>query len=249
MAALNGKKVVVVGGSRGVGRAIVTAAHAAGAEVLAVSRGAESLAHLAEEMPAIATLALDATGEAAPATVFAALRPDVLVLCGGAPRTGSPIHELSWEAFSGVWDNDVKASFLFCKAALRLPLPPGTTVILISSGAALGGSPISGGYAGAKRMQMFMANYCQKESDRLKLGLRFLAVAPKSPMPDTAGGKAAVDGYARYLGIPAAEFIKGMTAPQTAEDIARAVVEFAAEPNARPGNLFIVSGTGIDAVP
>jgi NAD(P)-dependent dehydrogenase (short-subunit alcohol dehydrogenase family) len=247
--ALNDKSIVVIGGSRGVGRAIVGAAHAAGARVLAVARGAETLARVRDEIPGVRTLALDATDDAAPATVFATLRPDVLVLCGGAPRTGSPIHELSWAEFSGVWDNDVKASFLFCRAALRLPLAPGTTVILISSGAALGGSPISGGYAGAKRMQMFMANYCQKESDRLKFGLRFLAVAPKAPMPETAGGKAAVDGYASYLGISPTEFIKGMASPQTAEDVARAVVEFAAEPNARRGNLFIVSGTGVDAAP
>jgi hypothetical protein len=68
--------------------------------------------------------------------------------------------------------------FLFRRAALRLPLATGATVILISSGAVTGGSPISGGYTGAKRMQMFMANYCQKESDRLGLGFRFIALAP-----------------------------------------------------------------------
>jgi NAD(P)-dependent dehydrogenase (short-subunit alcohol dehydrogenase family) len=249
MTALKGKTVVVIGGNRGVGRAIVTAAHAAGADVLAVARGTQSLAQLAEELPGVATLALDATGEAAPASVFATARPDVLVMCGGAARTGSPIHELDWASFSGVWDNDVKASFLFCKAALSLPLPPGTTIILISSGAALGGSPISGGYAGAKRMQMFMANYCQRESDRLKLGLRFLALAPKSPMPDTAGGQAAVAGYAKYLGISAAEFVKGMGSPQTAADVADAVVKFAIEPSARQGNVFTVSSAGVETVP
>jgi NAD(P)-dependent dehydrogenase (short-subunit alcohol dehydrogenase family) len=249
MAVLSGKTIVVIGGSRGVGRAIVAAAAVAGAGVLAVARGLESLGQLTEEIRGIRTLALDATDESAPAKVFATFRPDVLVLCGGAKRTTSPIHELSWEEFSGVWDTDVKSSFLFCKAALRLPLSPGATVILISSGAAMGGSPISGSYAGAKRMQMFMANYCQKESDRLKLGLRFLAVAPMRPMPETAGGKSAVEGYAKYLGIPASEFIKRMDAPQTAADVAEAVVRFAAEPNARPGNVFVVSSKGVDAVP
>ncbi|MBW4697508.1 MAG: hypothetical protein KME03_06355 [Aphanocapsa lilacina HA4352-LM1] len=39
MGALKGKHVVVVGGSRGVGRVIVEAAIAAGARVLAVARG------------------------------------------------------------------------------------------------------------------------------------------------------------------------------------------------------------------
>jgi NAD(P)-dependent dehydrogenase (short-subunit alcohol dehydrogenase family) len=57
-------------------------------------------------------------------------------------------------------------AFLFCREALRAPLAPGSVVVIISSGAGLGGSPISGGYAGAKRMQMFLAKYCQAESDR-----------------------------------------------------------------------------------
>jgi hypothetical protein len=58
-------------------------------------------------------------------------------------------------------------------------LPRGATVILISSGAAFAGSPLTGGYAGAKRTQVFMANYSQKESDRLKLGLHFMTLAPR----------------------------------------------------------------------
>jgi hypothetical protein len=55
-------------------------------------------------------------------------------------------------------------SLLFSQAALTTPLPAGTTIMLISSGAALGGSSLSGGYAGAKRTQMFLADYAQKES-------------------------------------------------------------------------------------
>lgn len=243
---LNGKNVVVIGASRGLGRVVSAALHKDGAHVLAVARTSEPLTRLATELPGIETLALDATDADAPTKVFATLTPDVLILCGGAPRAHSPLHELDWTAFSGAWENDVKASFLFCKAALSRPLAPGTTVMLISSGAAIGGSPISGGYAGAKRMQMFMANYAQKESDRLKFGLRFLALAPMRPMPDTEGGMAAVDGYAHYLGISRAEFIKRQDAPQTADDVANAVVQFAIAPPGDPTNVFIVSGKGVE---
>jgi len=97
-------------------------------------------------------------------------------------------------------------------------------------GAAIGGSPISGGYAGAKRMQMFLANYAQKESDRLGLDLRFLAVTPLRPMVDTEGGRAAVMSYTKYLGISPEEFIRGLKAPQTAQDVADAVLNFVATP-------------------
>ena len=103
------------------------------------------------------------------------LKPDVLVLCGGAFPPAAPLHEQSWPQFAVNWESDVRIAFHFCKAALSYPLPAGTSVVVISSGAAVAGSPNSGGYAGAKRTQMFIANYSQKESDRLGLGLRFVA--------------------------------------------------------------------------
>jgi len=249
MQSLKDRNVVVIGGSRGVGRVIVTAAQAEGAHVLAVARGQPSLVDLARDQPGVRTLALDATDAAAPGTVFAALAPDVLVLCGGATPPKAPMHEQDWSQFAVNWDTDVKASFLFCTGALRRPLRAGTTVILISSGAAIGGSPISGGYAGAKRMQMFMAAYCQKESDRLGLGLRFLALAPARIMPETELGKAAVEGYSRYLGIDAAAFIKGMGPVQTPQDVAKAVINLATGAETAQGSVFLVSAKGLEPIP
>jgi hypothetical protein len=128
------------------------------------------------------------------------------------------------------------------------PLPTGTSVILISNGAALAGSPNSGGYAGAKRTQMFIANYSQKESDRLGLGLRFMALAPRI-MPDTDLGKHAVAGYSRYLGISAADFIQSMASPPTSSDVATGVIELLRNPDQSKGKAFIVSGKGLQAVP
>src|SRR6266403_452633 len=197
MVTLVGKNVVVVGASRGVGCAIVCKMAAEGAPVLAVGRTPEPLDQLAREVSGTKTLAMDAASHAAPSRIFAALRPDVVILCAGARPPGRPLHELTWEQFSVNWHTDVWMSFSFCRETLRAPLAPGSTVILISSGAALGGSPISGGYAGAKRTQMFIANYAQKESDRLNLGIRFLALAPARTMPETELGRFAVDAWKR----------------------------------------------------
>jgi len=245
MVALAGRNVVVVGASRGVGRAIVRRMAAEGAQVLAVGRKPESLDQLAREVPGTKTLAMDAVGQAAPSTVFAALRPDIVILCAGARPPGRPIHELTWEQFAVNWDTDVRMSFSFCREALRAPLARGSMVICISSGAALGGSPISGGYAGAKRTQMFIANYAQKESDRLNLGVRFLALAPARIMPETELGQFAVECYARYLGISPTEFMKGMSSRQTPEDVANATVELANNGSAYLGSVFTISGDGI----
>ena len=247
MLPLTGKNMVVIGGSRGVGRQIVEAGISNGARVLAVARQEEPLRRLTEDVPGTEVLRLDATAVDAPRTVFGTVQPDILVLCGGAFPPAAPLHKLSWQEFGVNWETDVKIAFHFLKAAPSLPLPAGATVILISSGAALAGSPNSGGYAGAKRTQLFMANYGQKESDRVGLGLQFIALAPRI-MPDTELGKHAVEGYSRYLGIPAADFLQGMDAPPASSDVANAIIELATNPEQFKGNVFIVSGNGLEVV-
>ena len=246
MRSLQGQNVAVVGGSRGVGRSIVEAALGEGATVLAVARGAAALKELSWETSGVKTLAVDASDETAPDAVFASLEPDVLVICAGALAPSAPVQDQSWEDFSVNWEMDVKASFLFCKAALSNPLKPGSRVVLISSGAALtGGPPFSGGYAGAKRMQMFLAGHCQKESDRLGLDLRFMALAPARIMPGTGIGDAGLDGFAAYLGIQPADVLASMTDLQTPADVGRAVVALATGKS--EGSSFTVSGSGLAA--
>jgi NAD(P)-dependent dehydrogenase (short-subunit alcohol dehydrogenase family) len=246
MLPLTGKNMAVIGGSRGVGRRIVEAAVRHGARVLAVARRNGYLRKLAEEVPGAEVLSLDATDEGAPSKVFDVLEPAILVLCAGALPPAAPLHEQRWQEFAVNWETDVKIAFHFFKAALSRPLPPGASVILISSGAAFAGSPNSGGYAGAKRTQMFMANYSQKESDRLGLGLRFLTLAPRI-MLDTELGQHAVAGYSRYLGISAADLIQSMASPPTASDVATAVVELSTKPERARGKVFVVSGKGFEA--
>ena len=248
MRPLTGKNVVVIGGSRGVGRRGVEAAIGNGARVLAVGRQEQRLAQLAREVQGAEVLALDATEESAPFRAFDVLRPDVLVVTAGAFPPVAPLHEQSWREFAVNWEVDVKIAFHFSKAALTRPLPEGSSVILLSSGAALAGSPISGGYAGAKRTQMFIANYAQKESDRLKLGLRFTALAPRM-MPDSELGKHAVAGYARYLGISEADFIQSMDSTPTASDVAEGVLDVVTHPDRSKGRVFVVTGKGLEAAP
>jgi NAD(P)-dependent dehydrogenase (short-subunit alcohol dehydrogenase family) len=248
MLSLTGKNVVVIGGSRGVGRQIVETAIRNGAHVLAVARQEAPLRQLANEVSGIEILSLDATDEGAPSRVFEALQPNILVVCAGAFPPAAPIHEQSWRQFAVNWETDVKIAFHFCKAALSRPLSAGATVVVVSSGAAVGGSPNSGGYAGSKRTQMFIANYSQKESDRLGLGLRFMALAPRI-MPDTELGKHAIAGYSRYLGISEADFIRSMASPPTLLDAATAVFELATNPDLAKGKAFMVSGKGLEALP
>ena len=52
-------------------------------------------------------------------------------------------------------------------------------MLISSSGAAICGSPLSGGYAGAKRMLWFMAAYANAVATELDLGIRFQALVPQ----------------------------------------------------------------------
>src|SRR5262245_55160149 len=159
MLPLTGKNMVVIGGSRGVRRRIVEAAIRNGGRVRAGARQKGALRQVSQEVSDAEVLSLDATDEGAPAKAFDVLRPDILVLCAGAFPPAAPLHEQSWQEFALNWETDVKITFYFCKAALSRPLPAGSSVILISSGAALAGSPNSGGYAGDRRPQLFIAYY------------------------------------------------------------------------------------------
>jgi len=242
---LAGKTLVVIGGSRGVGRRVAEYSARQGAQVLAVARREAALRQLAQDLPGIKVLALDATLPNAPSKVFEVLVPDILVLSGGAIPMAAPLHEQSWQDFTVNWESDVKIAFHFCKTALSRPLPAGSSVILIASSAALAGSPLTGGYAGAKRTQMLIASYSQKESDRLGLGLQFVVLAP-GIMPETEFGKLAVDGYARYIGMSTKDFIRAMASPPTQSDVANAVVELAADAYQSKGKMFIVTEKGLE---
>lgn len=244
---LQGKKIAVIGASRGIGRAVARGALNEGAEVLAIARSRDGLSQLKASLPKVDVLALDATSEEAPGALFDAMTPDVIVLSLGAVPPTRPVQDLSWPDFSVNWNADVKASFHFCRAALRKPLQDGAKIILISSGAAVGGSPISGGYAGAKRMQLFLAAYCQREADRLGLDLVFYGLAPARIMPETELGMAAAEGYARYLGMSAADFMDGVTDRQLPEDVAHAVVDLAAGKR-REASAFLVDAHGLAAM-
>jgi NAD(P)-dependent dehydrogenase (short-subunit alcohol dehydrogenase family) len=162
MTSLLGKTAVVTGGSSGVGKATVKALVSEGVRVTAMARGADRLRALKAEVgDGLAILQGDAADPAFAERLLRELRPDLVVLAAGVtPRMG-PRDEFDWESFSETWNGDLKASFHFTKQALALPLPPGSTVVVVSSGAAIRGSPLSGGYAGAKRMQWLLAGYAQ----------------------------------------------------------------------------------------
>ena len=226
---------LVVGASRGLGRGVATSLATAGCEVIAVSRSE------AELDPGIGVERADATDPAS-TELLAKYRPALVVIVAGAIPPTAPFHEQSWETFSTNWNTDVRVVFEWLGAALRLPLDPGARVIVFSSGAALAGSPLSGGYAGSKATQRFITGYAQDEADRAGLGLTFTAVLPRIT-PATELGLPAIRAYAARGGQTEAEYLAGFGTVLTPEGAGAAVLELARAKDVAPS--YLLTGDGL----
>jgi NAD(P)-dependent dehydrogenase (short-subunit alcohol dehydrogenase family) len=241
METLEGQKVVVTGGSRGLGLGIVEALIAKQAQVTVVARDPERLAEVAKRL-GVKTVRGDITDEKLAHGVLSDVRPSVLVLNAGATPPMGPLHELSWENFNRAWEVDVKAGFYWLQETLRLPLPRGSRVIIASSGAALNGSPLSGSYAGAKRMLWLMALYANDVARKLDLGIHFQAIIPQQIIGDTALGRAAGEAYARGKGVSVEIFFAGFGAPLPPRKVGDHVVSILTEPRYASGVAFGMKG-------
>jgi NAD(P)-dependent dehydrogenase (short-subunit alcohol dehydrogenase family) len=242
---LKDKNVVVTGGSRGLGLGLVEALVDQGAQVTVVARDSAALESVRMRL-GVATIAADVTDETNAHDIIAEVRPDVLVLNAGAkPRMGR-FDQLSWADFTAPWEHDVKAGLYWLQAALNLPLMPGSRVLVVSSGAAVSGSPMSGGYGGAKRMLWFMAKYAQALSEKNQLGIRFQVIVPRQMISGTGIGDEASNAYAHAMGIKVEEYLKRFGAPMPPREFGEKVVSVLDDPKYVGGLAFGLHGdTGI----
>jgi NAD(P)-dependent dehydrogenase (short-subunit alcohol dehydrogenase family) len=242
---LKDKNVVITGGSRGLGLGLVEAMIAHGAKVTVVARGAEALESV-RALLGVATISADVTDETAAHRTLAEVGPDILVLNAGTPPRMGRLDRISWADFTAPWETDVKAAFYWLQAALNLPLKPGSRVLLVSSGAAVGGSPMSGGYGGAKRMLWFMANYANGVSEQKALGLRFQTIVPQQMVLGTGVGDAGANAYAHAMGVTPEKFVTRFGAPMSPRSFGDKVISVLDDPKYAEGLAFGLKGdTGV----
>ena len=226
---LRGTTAIVTGASRGFGRATATALAGAGAHVVGVARDRTRLdevrALLGDAFTPVVAAAADPN---VPGQLLDRYGPATLVLNAGASPLSRPLHRQTWETFSRSWEVDVQHVFNWTREALLLPLAPGSSVIAFSSGAALAGSPLSGGYAGAKATIRVMAAYAAEESERAGLGIRVVSVLP-GLTPATELGAAAVAAYAQRQGLEIEAFLERRGATLTADQVGAAVRDLATD--------------------
>jgi len=235
---------IVTGGSRGLGRGVVKALSAHGMHVIALARDEAGLKSLASELPDVEPVAADAADEIVAARLLQERQPELVVLCAGASALLRPLQLHSWETFSLNWEVDAKACFVWLRNALLLPMKPGSHMVIVSSMAAVNGSPLSGSYAGAKRMLWLMADYAAQEVSRQKLGVHIHCLLP-TLNPSTDLGRAAIAAYAGRAGVTADEFAKRLAPHLTSAAMGDAVVALHENPSRWDKVAYRIGGDGL----
>jgi NAD(P)-dependent dehydrogenase (short-subunit alcohol dehydrogenase family) len=251
MTELTGKTTVVVGATRGLGHGIATAFAQAGAPVIGVGRTAAAPVEYPAATGKIQPEAADAGEPTAAARLLDRYDPEIVVLVAGATPHMRPLSHQTWETFSVNWNADVRIAFHWLREALLKPLRPGSRVVVLSSGAAANpsGSPLSGGYAGAKATQRFITGYAQDEANRAGLGITFTAVLPQFA-PETGVGRPAVQAYAAQAGQSVAVFLQERPFPLLTPEIAgTALVELVRADPTHTSPAYLLNGAGLQPLP
>lgn len=176
-----GKRVIVMGGSRGIGRAIALGFAAQGASVSICARNAGPLDATRREIEAFGVTAHAASVDLADAKAIEAYVPDAVAALGGldilvnnASGFGHSDDEEGWAASLTI---DMMAIVRGSHAAIP-HLKPGSSIVNISSISALRASSRSAPYGAIKAAVM---HYTASQAKMLaKQGIRVNGVAPGS---------------------------------------------------------------------
>lgn len=147
MAALIGKKIVIIGGSSGIGLGVAAAALRSGADVLIVGRSPDKLRAAERTLGAdrsVRSLAVDITKEAEVARMFDEIGAfDHLVSTAGTPPPGDPIDRTDMDLVRRFVDNKLIGAVMLAKHAVRTLRTGGS--ITFTSGINKDRPPIPGG--------------------------------------------------------------------------------------------------------
>ncbi|MDE1147415.1 MAG: SDR family oxidoreductase [Azospirillaceae bacterium] len=132
MRVFQGKKVMVIGGSRGIGAAIVARFAGEGADVLFTYAGSTDAAGTVAAETGATALCVDAADRAAMQGAIAAAGPiDIFVFNAGLFVAGDPL-ELDADAVDRMIDVNVRAAYHAAVAAART-MPQGGRILFVGS--------------------------------------------------------------------------------------------------------------------
>ena len=245
MSHLQGRRALVTGGARGIGRAITEKFIAEGAQVVIADINEQEAAETAEQLgDAVHSVACDVTSAeqitaavAATTSKFGGL--DILVNNAGIELVG-PLLETDDDDFRKLTDIDLTGVFLGMKYALPALLETRGNIVNMASVAGTGGTPLLGAYAASKAGVIQLTRVAGVElRDH---GIRVNAVCPgfvDTSMIERSGGAIGALLGTSFSDVVAAKQSRLGTAEEVAD-----VVAFLASDRARwtTGAHYILDG-------
>ena len=205
--ALQGRVALVIGASRGIGAATVTALVAAGARVVLASRDVEALEGLATDVRSrggdVRVRSTDITDpiQVRDAVSFALASYgglDIAVNNSGASGGAAPLADIEDAAFDRIMQTNVRGVFVAMKHEIKAMLARGGGAIVNT--ASIGGLvalPRMAAYSASKHALVALTKVAA--ADYAKAGIRINAVAPGTVMTTLlrAGAASTAEGEAR----------------------------------------------------
>lgn len=227
---LTGKKVLVTGGSKGIGKGIAKAFLEEGAEVAILGRGEEALDQAQSEMPSLKTIQADVTSERDRSHAFQQFidtfgKIDILVNNAGGSSGGKTMETTIAQFEEAMLLNYFSAVHLSQLAVEDMKKYKSGAIINISSifGRESGGKPT---YNSAKAAMISTTKSLADEV--IKDGIRVNSIAPGSILHPTGNWQKKLDKDPEQINkfvedqIPAGRF-------GTVEEVANSVVFLASE--------------------
>ncbi len=183
--ALKGKKTIVTGASRGIGKAIALGFADAGADVAICSRKLEDLEPVASEIEKLGRKAFALAADVSKKEDIDRFvseahekfgRIDILVN-NVARNIMSPLMNLREDGWDKIVTTNLKSQFLFCQAVGRIMMSQGRGAIInISSTAGQRAAPLLGAYSVSKAGVDMLTKALAKEL--AGVGIRVNAISP-----------------------------------------------------------------------
>ncbi|KAF0292849.1 L-xylulose reductase [Amphibalanus amphitrite] len=142
---LSGKRVLITGAGRGIGRALAIRVVACGGHVIALSRTEEHLDTLKDECPSVETVTCDLSDWEATREAVEAIEPVDCLVNNAGILILEPFLEATKEALDTMFDVNVKGAFNVAQVIARGMVERGQGGVIINMSSELGLRTVQGG--------------------------------------------------------------------------------------------------------